>query len=150
MLKKNQKAMLANLIGCFVTIMIAVGLIGPIAQEINNVANCQSSNISIGGDVIELGSEQPKGATDSFGGGGSTHFGGYDNKVQHNSFVDTLASTSIVKTNKSILNPDCIALEGTMLFIINNFTMICIIITLMSGFAVWRITYGGLNDVGAM
>lgn len=99
----SKKGMLGNLIGGFIVILIGVSLIGPIAQEINNAADCMESNNSL----------IPEGSTDSFGGAGSSnHFGGYDNTVKHNGFVDAIASTSLVKSNKSLLNPDCIPLEA--------------------------------------
>ena len=98
---RNKKGMLGNIIGGFIVIMIGFSLMGPIAQELNNALDCNgtSMNISIG---------IPDGATDSFGGGGSAHFGGYDGTVKHNKFVDAIASTSLLKTNESVLNPDCV------------------------------------------
>jgi hypothetical protein len=113
MLDKSKKAMLANLISGFVVILVAVSLIGPIAQEVNNFATCANGNANVS-SFIDVGSstEQPKGSTDSFGGGGSNHFGGYDNTVKHNAFLDAVASTSMVKTDKSLLNPDCTPVTG--------------------------------------
>ena len=102
----SKKGMLANLIGGFVVILVGASLLGPIAQEINNFTTCQESNLTI------LASGIPDGATGSFGGAGSNHFGGYTGEVKHNVFIDAVASTSIVKSNKSILNPDCVPIEG--------------------------------------
>ena len=102
----NKRGMLANLIGGFVVILVGASLLGPIAQEINNFTTCQESNLTI------LASGIPDGATGSFGGAGSNHFGGYTGEVKHNVFIDAVASTSIVKSNKSILNPDCVPIEG--------------------------------------
>jgi len=97
----NKKAMLGNLIGTFVVVLVGLSLIPMIAQEVDNVVNCQlyfyenSTNMT----------GTPKGPTDSFGGGGSDyHFGGYDGKVAHKSF---LSQYSIIQTNSSMLNPDC-------------------------------------------
>jgi hypothetical protein len=101
----SKKAMLGNLIGGFIVILIGVSLIGPIAQELANAADCMDGNINIEGNLST--SEAPKGETDSFGGAGSTQFGGYDNKVKHKSFTESIAATSLYKTDKSILNPDC-------------------------------------------
>ena len=139
----SKKGMIGNLIGGFVTILVGVSLIGPIAQEINNVANCQASNFSIG----SLSTESPEGITNSFGGGGANHFGGYDGEVKHNSFTETLASTSIVKTNKSFINPDCIPLEegtwgATMLKIVPAFFALGL---LAAGLGV---AYSGLRNSG--
>ena len=88
---KNKKAMLANLIGGFITILIAVSLIPVIAQEVFNVTNCNITNNS---------SEQPLGATDSFGGGGADvagQFGGYDGKVKKS----WVAEMALYQTNQS-------------------------------------------------
>ena len=105
---KNKKAMLANIIGGFITIMVGVSLMGPIAQELNNLATCQFDNSTL----LNYSYSEPNGATDSFGGGGANHFGGYDGTVKHNGFMDTVASTSVIKTNQSLLNPDCVPMTG--------------------------------------
>lgn len=102
-LNNSKRGMLGNLIGGFLVLLIGVSLIGPIAQEINNAADCMDSNLS-----IAIASGSPEGSTDSFGGAGSSnHFGGYTGEVKHNRFVEAIASTSMVKSNKSLLNPDC-------------------------------------------
>ena len=144
MLKKNQKAMIANFIGGFIVILIGVSLIGPIAQELNNYSNCIITNES---SFIPTTSstEQPKGSTDSFGGGGATHFGGYDNQVKHNAFVDALASTSIVKTDKSFLNPDCEPITGAasdILKLVPAFFGISVVLVAIG------ILYSALNSAG--
>jgi hypothetical protein len=103
----NKKGMLANLIGGFIVILVGLSLVGPIAQEINNIADCQVYNVSIDNETIVLTTDAPIGSTGSFGGGGSSHFGGYDGTVKHNSFVDALASTSFIKSDRSMLDPEC-------------------------------------------
>jgi hypothetical protein len=114
MLKNNKKAMLANIISSFIVVLVGFSLMGPIAQEINNAATCQMSNsTSIFSETV-TSNEDPLGTTNSFGGGGSNHFGGYDGTVKHNKFIDAVASTSMIKTNKSLLNPDCVPLTGAM------------------------------------
>ena len=137
----NKRGMLANLIGGFVVILVGVSLMGPIAQEINNAADCMDSNLSM---MINA----PEGSTDSFGGAGSSnHFGGYTGEVKHNGFVDAIASTSMVKSNKSILNPDCTPMaEGswgrTMLQILPAFFALAIL-----GMAIAMI-YSSLGNAG--
>lgn len=111
MIKKNNKAMLANIIGLFIVVFVGIGLIGPIAQEINNAANCQISNSSFF-NTINDSYDIPTGSTGSFGGAGSSHFGGYTGEVKHNAFVDALASTSMIKSDKSLLNPECTPITG--------------------------------------
>lgn len=98
----NKKGMLANIIGTFVVILVGITIVPVIAQQVNNAMNCplyfyeNSTNITTG---------PPIGSTDSFGGGGGDyHFGGYNGQVAHKSF---LADLSPIKTNSSILNPDC-------------------------------------------
>ena len=139
-LVNNKRGMLANLIGGFVVILVGVSLMGPIAQEINNAADCMDSNLSIV-------SGTPEGSTDSFGGAGSNHFGGYDNTVKHNGFVDAIASTSLVKSNKSLLNPDCTPMaEGswgrTIVQIVPGFFALAIL-----GMAIAMI-YASLRNTG--
>ena len=138
----HKRGMLGNLIGGFVVILVGASLMGPIAQEINNAADCMDSNLS-----IALASGSPEGSTDSFGGAGSNHFGGYDGKVKHNTFIDAVASTSVVKTNKSILNPDCTPMaEGswgrTIVQIVPGFFALAIL-----GMAIAMI-YASLRNTG--
>ena len=102
--KKNKKGMLGNLMGGFIVVMVGFSMMGPLAQELNNAMYCNGTNSSM---VIG----DPIGETDSFGGGGSAHFGGYDGTVKHNGFIDAVASTSFIKTNESIINPNCEIIE---------------------------------------
>ena len=103
-LKKDKRGMLGNLMGGFIVVLVGVSLMGPIAQELNNAMYCNGTNNSM---IIGV----PIGETDSFGGGGSAHFGGYDGTVKHNGFIDAVASTSFIKTNESIINPNCEIIE---------------------------------------
>ena len=50
----------------------------------------------------------PIGSTDSFGGGGGEHFGGYTGQVNHKDW----SKYSVIPGNQSILNPDCKPIEG--------------------------------------
>lgn len=101
----NKKGMIGNLIGGFIVILIGVSLMGPIAQEMSNIVNCNST-------LLNISTGDPQGSTDSFGGGGSNHFGGYDNTIAHKTFLQSVADTSLIKSDKSILNPDCEVLTG--------------------------------------
>jgi hypothetical protein len=67
-----------------------------VAQEMYNATNCglNQTNITMG---------EPLGETDSFGGGGAGQFGGYDGKV-HKPWGGDM---TLIKTDKSILNPNC-------------------------------------------
>jgi len=109
---RNKRGMLGNIMGGFIVILVGFSLMGPIAQELNNAMYCNGTNSSmIIGDPI--------GETDSFGGGGSAHFGGYDGTVKHNGFIDAVASTSLLKTKESVINPDCDPiLEGSAAYIL--------------------------------
>ena len=98
----NKRGMLGNIMGGFIVIMVGFSLMGPITQEINNAMYCNGSSMNIS---LLVGA--PTGETDSFGGGGAAQFGGYDGVVKHSSFRDKIASTSFIKTNESMLNPDC-------------------------------------------
>lgn len=109
MIFKNKKAMLGNLIGAFVVILVGVSLIPTISQELDNAMNCPLYNY----ENISNATGTPKGPTDSFGGAGADyHFGGYDGKIVHKSFLSQYA---VIKTNESIfVNPDCKELTPTM------------------------------------
>jgi hypothetical protein len=87
--------MLPNLIGGFIVILIGISLMGTISQQLDNALNC-----NITSEYVNI-TEQPKGSTGSFGGGGSDyHFGGYDGQVVHKSF---LSQYSVIDTNKSMI-----------------------------------------------
>jgi len=142
----NHKGMLGNLIGGFIVVLVGVSLIGPIAQELANATNCMDGSLNLSNnESIFLGT--PEGFTDSFGGGGSNRFGGYDGEVKHKSFTETLAKTSIYKTEKSFFNPDCTPLpEGStgriMLRLVPGFFAVAV---LLVGIA---IAFTGLRNSG--
>lgn len=126
--------MVGNLIGGVIAILIGISLFGTISQEMHNVMNCIPSNITNG--------SQYYGETNSFGGGGSEHFGGYDGEVRTRNFMAELAP---YKTEKSILNPDCKKVTGatkTMLTILPWFFALAIL-----GIAI-QMVYGALVDSG--
>lgn len=105
MKRRNKKAMLANLIAGFMVLMVGLTIVPMIFQEINNLSNCGSAPVTEVQETIPV--ESAPGATDSFGGGGAAHFGGYDGKLEHKSFTQEVASYSIVKTDKSYFRPNC-------------------------------------------
>lgn len=124
----NKKGMLANLVGGIIVILIGVSLVPMISQEITNAISCNSSSqdTNLTSDYF--------GSTDSFGGGGSEHFGGYDGKVSHKPFLSNLA---IYKTDKSIINPNCRPLsesETTIIKIVPIFFMLTILGTAIASF----------------
>jgi hypothetical protein len=92
----NKRGMLGNIIGATICVFIALTLVGTISQEVDNAINC---NITL--NVSEY--ETPLGSTDSFGGGGSGHFGGYDGTVKKSWSSDLV----FYKTNDSVINPNC-------------------------------------------
>jgi len=140
----NKKGMLGNLIGGFIVILVGFSLMGPIAQELNNVIDCNGS-IMINGSLLPTGI--PDGATDSFGGGGSNHFGGYDGTVKHSKFMDAVASTSILKTNESIFNPDCVPITGALATLIGLVPVFFALGVLGIGLGV---AYTSLRSVGQL
>jgi len=135
---KGNKGMLGNIIGAFVAIFVGVMLVGTISQEVNNVINCNMTNLTM--NISDAG--QPIGPTDSFGGGGSGQFGGYDGKV-HKSWSSNLAP---IKTNESFLDPECKFSEATkgILAFIPIFFAIAILAVGVS------IAYRSIKDVGVV
>ena len=139
---KSKKGMFGNIIGGFVVIFVSISLMGTIAQEINNAYDCNGSSMN-----ISLPEGTPTGETDSFGGGGAAQFGGYDGVVKHNKFIDAVASTSIIKTNESVLNPDCIAIvpgsaEDTLIKMVPGFFIIGVLLVAMT------MIYTALSNAG--
>ena len=131
----NKKGLLSNIIGGFITVFIAITLFGSISQEIDNIVNCNITNST------NITYEQPLGSTDSFGGGGAGHFGGYDGTVKK-SFTSNFAP---YKTNESILNPNCNQLTSsskTMLEIVPTFFLIAILVVSIGS------VYYGLRNSG--
>ena len=91
----NNKGMLGNLIGGFIAIIIGISLIGTISNQIDLAINCNNTNQTI----------EYYGPTDSFGGGGTEHFGGYDGKVSHKSF---LSNADILTRNSNSSMIGCV------------------------------------------
>ena len=94
MKNKNKKAMLANLIGAFIIILIGFSILPVISQEIDNIMNCNQTDVNVTGNFTVY--QQPIGETNSFGGGGG-QFGGYTGTVTK-SWTSKLA---IYKTNET-------------------------------------------------
>jgi hypothetical protein len=103
---KSKKAMLGNLIGGFIVILIGVTLLPMIAQQISLATSCpiiNQTNITLS-DIPQADT----GDTNSFGGGGTGHFGGYTGKVEHPDFLGKVGEYSMVKSNTSIFGTkDC-------------------------------------------
>lgn len=122
--KINKKGLLGNLIGGFLVILIGFTLIPTIAQQVNLAINCNSTN------YINYTIEQTNtGSTNSFGGGGSEHFGGYTNEVSHKNFYEEIGKYSIIQTNSSIINPECNKLSSgaeTMVGLVSIFFALAI------------------------
>jgi len=142
---RNKKGMLGNLIGAFIVVMVGFSLMGPITQEINNAYYCNGTSMN-----ISLPEGAPTGETDSFGGGGAAQFGGYDGVVKHSSFRDKIASTSFIKTNESILNPDCLAIvpgsaQDTIIKIVPGFFALAL---LVAGIGIMYSTLGRSGLIG--
>lgn len=135
----NKKAMLGNIIGTFIVILVGVSLIPMIAQEVDNAANCALYNY----ENISNATGTPKGPTESFGGAGADyHFGGYDGKVEHKSFLSDYA---VVKTNSSILNSDCKPITGPMKTALN---FVPIVFGLAIALAGIGMAYSSLRNMG--
>jgi hypothetical protein len=136
---KNKKGMLGNLMGGFIVILIGVSLVPMISQEINNAISCNQTS-----SFFNMTSEY-YGETDSFGGGGAEHFGGYDGKVVHKDFLSNLA---VYKTDKSIINPDCKSLieEGSASTILLGLVpYVFALVILLTGLA---LAFSGLRSAG--
>ena len=131
---KSKKAMLGNLIGGFVAIMIGVMLIPMVSQEMNNALNCNQTNST------NISYQEPLGETDSFGGGGAGQFGGYDGQV-HKSWASNLA---VYKTNQTFtglcLNDNSVA--ATALKLVPAFFALAIILMSIG------IAYSALRNSG--
>ena len=124
----NKKGMLSNLIGGFVAILVGVSLMGTIGQELNNAICGSNGSIGLGAYNASY-DNNPNGATDSFGGAGASHFGGYDGTVKHSNWMAALAP---VKSDKSLFfnNETCIepgSVGETMLNLVPIFFVIAIV-----------------------
>lgn len=95
----GKKAMLGNIIGGFMMILVGMTLLTTISQEIDNSINC----------IQENNTNEYYGSTNSFGGGGAEHFGGYDGEIKTRNFLSDLAP---YQTDKSIINPNCEPITG--------------------------------------
>jgi hypothetical protein len=145
--KAGQVFGLVNLITIFIVTMVGLSVMGPVAQEIKNMG-CYSNSTSLFNNfVLEDTNKSPEGSTDSFGGGGNNRFGGYDNKVTHDPFINAIASTSMVKTDKSVLNPDCQQLSPSILFMIDNFTIIFILFNIIFVIIMYRSRMYAVGDL---
>lgn len=125
-IKKEKKrfnilSILPNLIGAIITIIIGISLMGTISSQLDNAMNCNSTSM-----YVNITGPEPKGSTGSFGGGGGDyHFGGYDGKVVHKSF---LSQYSVIKTNQSVMG--CLELSSasqSMLSLVPMFFAIAIL-----------------------
>jgi len=94
--------MLTRLILMIIPLFIFWMIYPQITQEINNI-DCIPQNLS---DLFNMTQQQADtGTTESFGGGGSNHFGGYTGEVKHKDFV---SSHAVIQTNSSLFNPNCV------------------------------------------
>lgn len=130
--------MLGNIIGLVLVGLVAFSLFGTLSQEIDNAINCNITNNSL---TIE--SESPLGSTDSFGGGGSGHFGGYDGTVKK-SWGSNLAP---YKTNATIINKDCESIEGTFKILLSIIPLLFVVAILGVGISV---AYSAFKEVGTL
>lgn len=95
---KNKKGMLGNIISGLMVMVIGITLIPTIAQQVSLAMEC---NLTINSSI-----EQPIGATDSFGGGGSGHFGGYDGEVEKS--WDYKDMSLLKNNNESVFGNVCV------------------------------------------
>ena len=102
----NKRGLLGNIIGTFVVIIVGITLASTVANQITNLTFCNQTNQTNGTNII---SEADTGATNSFGGGGTEHFGGYDGKVVHANWLGKVGGISPVKSNQSIIG--CLPLD---------------------------------------
>ena len=138
--------MIGKLIVIFIFPMIAYFTIYPmLVQEINNTLTC---NTTYAGNVTTLFSflqqTSPNGQTESFGGaGGNYHFGGYNNELNHKSFVKPVYST-----NSSILNPECREFTEDEKAVLTKLPIIFLIGTMLIGiFWARRMLFWGYDDI---
>lgn len=101
----NKRAMLANLIGGLIAVMIGIMLVPQITYQINLAINCNNTNFTISE------SEDLNKPTDSFGGGGSEQFGGYTGEVKHKDFYQKVGDYAVIKSNETEYNQDCVPLS---------------------------------------
>ena len=134
----NKKGMLANIISGLITILIGISLVGTISQQIDNALNCNQTIIQ---------NDSYYGKTDSFGGAGTEHFGGYDGTLVHKSFLSNL--NVLPDNGKSVLNPDCTPVpEGSYIRYIATLLPICFILAIL-GIAISTVA-SSLRSSGVM
>ena len=139
---KSKKGMLGNIIGGIMVVFIGIMIVPTISQEIYNATNCIVNQT--GNETLALNAT-PKGSTDSFGGaGGETHFGGYDGEVVHKPFLSDYA---IVKTDKSVINPDCEEITGFRKTLLDTIPAFFALAILGVGVAV---TFSSLRNSGVV
>ena len=97
--KHAKRGMLGNLIGGIIVIFVGVSLIGIVSQEMQNAFCGSKQSSSLFETIADSSDEAPIGSTDSFGGGGAEHFGGYDGKVEHKNWLANLAP---IKSDESM------------------------------------------------
>ena len=101
---KNKKGMLGSLMSGFIVIIVGISLIPTIAQQVDLAFDC---NETFNETLLDL----PLGTTDSFGGGGSGNFGGYDGEVKKSWDYKELSMLS--DKNESVFGNYCGAPEST-------------------------------------
>lgn len=141
--RMNKRGMIGRMIGGFVAITIGVSLCGTVANQINAAFDCNSTYMN----STNMTYEEPIGSTDSFGGGGAEHFGGYDGKVVHKDFSHALGSMAIIQANETspLLNPNCLALTRSQQTLLGLIPLFFCLGVLGVGIAV---CYGALRDIG--
>jgi hypothetical protein len=130
---KGKKALLGKISFGFIVILMGITILPMITQEINNASNCNLTS-----STGNFSYQEPIGSTDSFGGGGSGHFGGYDGTVKK--------SWTIVETNKSyIFNAGCKELSLTSQSLLKLISVFFILSILIIGV---RITIKNISCAG--
>ena len=132
--------MLGRIIGMFIIPFVFYFSIYPmITQEVNNAINCNTNYTGNGTltDILnnQAQNQEPPGKTDSFGGGGSNHFGGYTGEVKHEDFTQKI---TIYKTKSSVFNPTCTELSESEKSLLSNMPMIFLISMIVTSFFIWR------------
>jgi hypothetical protein len=131
--------MLGRIIGIFIIPFIFYFSIYPmITQEVNNAINCNANYTGNGTltDILnnQAQNQEPAGKTDSFGGGGSNHFGGYTGEVKHEDFTEKI---TIYRTNSSIFNPTCTELSESEKSLLSNMPLIFLITMILTSLFMW-------------
>ena len=93
---KNKKAMLGNLIGGFVCILVMCSLIPVVAQQILGAMGCDNTNQVSTPSTSEVQMVYDDSATGSFGGAGAAHFGGYDGTVKRSWVRQVVQNTASI------------------------------------------------------